>query len=297
VAACRSFLTLFVLLMMPADHDSQLKFEALLTSVCGSVVERSVVKKPRKRKEKPGTQKQVPRASQMTLSVADATVGTPAKKPTAKPPELKIVETESAEVLVRKPATTKGQAAPAKREQPEVKSSKPATRPTPTKVPARLVLTHEDGVDWKLDCYYGEHTDDDGDFSQAALEACKLELLKRLRQEDVDEAGVKEIRLLAALILHFGGSVPDYVLGEANRALVESDPWCDEEELDYDKIYAVMNTSYLWMFYYASYPQGFELFDRKIANACGKETSLQELETPEALADRYPIAVRLARFT
>ncbi len=146
-------------------------------------------------------------------------------------------------------------------------------------------LTHEEGVDWRLDCLHASEDElDSGYYTHLACEALKLEVLKLLKKKDPDK---QVIQLLALILTHLGAGVPEILQVDQNKNLFEGDFWSDFEACERSDFKGV-NHSYLWAFYFKEFETGKILLEKEFINYPADETDILFLLDAELVIQYYP---------
>lgn len=170
-------------------------------------------------------------------------------------------------------------------------------KPKPKKQPRKLTpkvrkkpkfavyLTHEDGVDWRLECFQAEQSAlEPAYYDHLASEALKLELLKLLKS---DSPSVATVNMLALILTQLGAGVPIFLQVDQNKNLFEGDFWSDFETSEKANFKGT-SISYLWAFYFKEFTKNEKLMARDFSEYPADETDLLFLVDAELVMHKYP---------
>lgn len=154
------------------------------------------------------------------------------------------------------------------------------------KTPEYLVrLVHENGVDWRLDCFQkGESDLDDSYYDHLAAEALKLELLRMLKQ---DSPEVMEVYMVSLVLAQLRVDLPNYLHIDANKNLLECDFWTGLESVE-RKHYHRKNSSFLWAFYFKEFADNACIAQRVFSEFPAEELDLSFLSDYSSALENFP---------
>lgn len=146
-------------------------------------------------------------------------------------------------------------------------------------------LTHEEGVEWRLDCFQcSEEEMDSSYYDHLAIEGLKLELLKLLKRENPE---VQEVHIITLILASLGIDVPNYLRVDSNKNLIETDYWSEFEESS-NKRFVYQSSSFIWAFYFKDFGPNKKVLFRTFTEYPAEETDISFLVDHEIASTTYP---------